>query len=124
MPSSANPRSASSEPNRSADVTGANAPRSSPMTASLGQVDADDLLVVADVHPPVGERRHRPDDRPARGRVGRLQDRGAVDLLVLRRRQPGYYQFSLLVEEEVAVAVADEERGAGVERLRADRGRR
>src|SRR5207248_2743654 len=71
----------------------------------------DDLLVVAGEHRAAGEGGVGPDDLPAAGLLRRLEDAGAVDLLVPLRRQPGDDQVALVVEEEEAVALPHQERG-------------
>src|SRR5205823_104997 len=79
-----------------------------------GQRDADNLLVVAGEQAAVREGRMRPEDgateaaeaRPA----GRLEQVGPVDLLVSLRRHPRDDQVALLVEEEIAIVLRDDER--------------
>jgi hypothetical protein len=75
----------------------------------LGQIHADDLVVIARVQPAVGKGGMRPDDRAAGIVIVRLNNVRAADLLVAFGRQPGDDQITLLVEEEEAVLILDNE---------------
>src|SRR5438445_11910179 len=59
-----------------------------------------------------------PDHVAAEGSAGRLQHFPTAYLLVALRRQLGDDQLALLVEQEEAVAVLDDEVGAGVDGAR------
>src|SRR5262245_45326862 len=75
----------------------------------LRQVDADDLLVVADIHLLVGERRHAPDYFAAERGIRLVNHLRLVDLLVALRCQFADDEVARLGEEEEAVAVLDDE---------------
>src|SRR5437899_2680130 len=88
----------------------------------LGQGDADELLVVAGEDAALGEGGMGPDHVPAARRLYRVEDMGAIDLLVAVRRQFGEDQVSLVVEQDVAVVLLDDEGGAAVGLLAAGGG--
>src|SRR5439155_7016919 len=74
-----------------------------------GQRHANNLLVVAHEDAAVGEGGVRPDDRPAEGVVGRVDQVSAADLVIALGTQAGDDQVAVVVEEEKAVAVLDDE---------------
>src|SRR5262245_22076363 len=80
---------------------------------SLGQREADDLLVVSGEHALVRVGRVAPDHVPAKTLIGRVEQLRPVDLLVSLRTQPGDHQVSGLAENEVPVAILDQERRPG-----------
>ena len=65
----------------------------------LRQIHRDAFLVVADVHPLVGERRRAPDDGAAEGVAGRLEDVGPAEFLVAFRREVGDDEVAVLGEQ-------------------------
>src|SRR5690349_2772116 len=71
------------------------------------QWHADEFLVVAGEDALVGKRRVRPDDVAAAGRVIRLDQLGPIDLVVTARADLGQDEFTLIVTDHEAIAVAE-----------------
>ena len=88
----------------------------------LRQRHSHDLPIVPRKARPIRERRVRPNHSPSRRsrhRVRRRQDIRPTDLFISLRRQFRQNQIALLVEQNEAIAVLDEERIRPAKRLAA-----
>ena len=79
---------------------------------AFGQIDANALFVVANIHASIRECWCAPNDFSSKGEIRWFNDRGSVQFLKSLRIDLGDHQFTLLVEEIEPVLVFNEEGGS------------
>ena len=75
------------------------------------QIDADEFLVIADEHTPLGECRMVPDHFAPKTFPGRFQNMKTSEFFVSLTRQAGQNQIPRFAEEEEAILMFDQKCG-------------